>query len=468
MRDTAIIGAARAAGMLARLTRRGGGTALPGLLVERAAPTLITSLSERLTEGAILISGTNGKTTTARLLASLLTNAGYQVTHNREGSNLIRGIASALIKPLGQDNNTGAPKEIGLFEVDEATLPEAIALVQPKLILLLNLFRDQLDRYGEVDTIAAAWRAALRDLPEGTQLVLNADDPQVAALAESTNATTHFFGLEDTGVGLSEREHASDFVECPTCRIPYDYAVSYYGHLGHYRCPRCNGGRPQPTLTAQQVMLEGLKGSSVTLQSDAGQASGYLPLPGLYNVYNLLAAVAAAACLDLSLSALSETLEATRPVFGRGERFSLEGKPAVMLLTKNPVGANQVLRTLASEPGQKSLLIALNDGLADGRDVSWIWDVDYELLRGQVSSVIASGNRAADLGMRLKYAELFEAGARESHAVALPDLAQAITTAAYRLPEGETLYVLPTYTAMLELRRILTKMGAARPFWEEA
>lgn len=461
-----ILRAARILGAVSRRTGRGGGTALPGLLVERAAPDLISDLAASMAHGNILVSGTNGKTTSARLIAALLQQTGRQVVHNRAGSNLLRGIAAALV----QAPDTGAAQSIGLFEVDEATLPAAVALVRPRLVVLLNLFRDQLDRYGEVDTVAQRWREALSALPATAGVVLNADDPFVASLGTGFPGPVTYFGLDDAAAALPVRDAAADFVECPNCRLPYEYSLTFYGHLGHYRCPNCSTERPAPSVRATRVRSNGLAGTALTVLVGGEELSFELPLPGLYNGYNLLAALATAAALQLPLDGATAAIEQVKTAFGRGERFQFQGKSVVMLLIKNPVGANQVLRTICEEPGEKTVMLALNDLTADGEDVSWIWDVDFELLRGTTGAVVTSGRRAADMALRLKYAGWFEQ--REdghnptSRPTVLPDLEQALRTALYRLPSGATLYLLPTYTAMLALRRILSRLGMVRPFWE--
>ncbi|MSQ28568.1 MAG: Mur ligase family protein [Dehalococcoidia bacterium] len=461
-----VLRTARLLGAISRRSGRGGGTALPGLLVERVAPGLVSDLSASLPHGNILVTGTNGKTTTARLIAALLQHAGLRVVHNRAGSNLLRGIAAALVQGTAAGNDRG----IGLFEVDEATLPAAVGLVRPRLMVLLNLFRDQLDRYGEVDTVAQHWRSALTALPAGSGVVLNADDPFVASLGRGFPGPVTYFGLDDPGAALREREAAADFVECPACRLPYDYTLTFYGHLGHYRCQNCGSGRPEPQVRATSAHNNGPAGTAITVQTPGNTVTVNLPLPGLYNAYNLLAALATGAALQLPEAGAAAAIESVRSAFGRGERFQFEGRPVVMLLIKNPVGANQVLRTIRDEPGDKNVMIALNDLTADGEDISWIWDVDFEQLAGTTGAVVTSGRRAADMALRLKYAGWFETHRRDDAGVTrptvLPDLEQALRTALYQLPSGATLYLLPTYTAMLALRRILSRLGMVRPFWE--
>ncbi len=453
------MGAARLVGQATRLSGRGGGTALPGLLIERGAPKLIPDLAGRLDAGSILVSGTNGKTTTTRILSRAMSLAGYAVVHNRSGSNLVRGIAAALV----QANPNGGGPTAGLFEIDEATLPPTAPLLNPRAIVLLNLFRDQLDRYGEVDTIARLWRETLSALPTGCTLVLNADDPLVASLGRDYSGPVLYFGMEDHRHGLVERERAADFVECPQCDVPYDYDFTYYGHLGHYRCPSCGWSRPTPSVRASLVGLDGRAGASLTIEAGTEMLALQVPLPGLYNQYNVLAAAAGLTALSIPLSLLVTALQDIEPAFGRAERFRVDGKDVIMLLIKNPVGANQVIRLLKSLPGRKPVLLALNDLTADGEDVSWIWDADCEGLADQLEWVVVAGRRAEDMALRLKYAGCFSADLQPA---VLNDARSALTTALYRMEPGETLYVLPTYTAMLELRQVLSRMGAARPFWE--
>lgn len=464
MRRILLQKAALAAGALVRRSGRGGGTALPGLLIERTDPGLITELAARLDGGVVLVSGTNGKTTTAGLLATALRDAGRAVVHNRAGSNLVRGIAAALV----QDRPVGAAGAVGLFEVDEATLPAAIELVRPRLVVLLNLFRDQLDRYGEVDTIAQGWAGAIGRLPAAATLVLNADDPVVAALGAGFPGRVICFGVDDALAALDRPETAADLAGCARCRGPLAYDLRFYGHLGHYRCEGCGAARPQPEVRAVTARARGLQRVALSLAAGNETVDLNLPLPGLYNAYNLLAAAAAGRALDLPLSAAAAAAQGASAVFGRGEAFEFEGRRVVMLLVKNPVGANQVLRAVAGEPGGQSLLVVLNDLLADGEDVSWIWDVDFEMLAGRVRSVVAAGRRAADMALRLKYAGWSGPGAAPDSppVILLPGIEAALRTAVYRTPPGATLYVLPTYTAMLALRRLLTSLSVVRPFWE--
>ncbi|GBE57413.1 UDP-N-acetylmuramate--L-alanine ligase [bacterium BMS3Abin01] len=420
------------------------GTTLPGRLVLAADKRIIGRISRKYSRGTVIVSATNGKTTTSAMIASIFRKKGLRVARNREGANLEAGVASAV---LGDASMNGRPgSEIGLFEVDEAALPGVAWQCSPRIMLLMNLFRDQLDRYGELEHIAGLWRAALRSLPEKTQTVLNADDPMVAGMASVRPEQTVFYGIEAADGG--EMQHASDSKYCSNCGAALRYEAVFVGHLGKYHCPACGNTRPSPTVQARDVRLGGMAGSSFTLVAPGGHMEMEIRLPGLYNVYNALAAAAACTALGLDLRTISEGLAGFSAAFGRVEKLSIEGKAVMLLLVKNPVGFNEVVRTLMIEPGRKTLLLALNDHIADGRDISWIWDVDMEALAPAVAAAVTSGTRAWEMAMRLKYA-----GVEPERIEAVTDLGRALERALELTGTEETLFVLPTYTAMLSLRQ---------------
>jgi UDP-N-acetylmuramyl tripeptide synthase len=453
--------AALAAGRLAQSALRGlglgGGTTLPGHIARRIDPTFLRQAAGRLPQGVVLVSGTNGKTTTARLLAHLATTHGWRVVHNRAGANLLPGLAAALAPALDWQGRPRA--DLGVFEVDEATLPLALAEMPVRLVVLTNLFRDQLDRYGELDSLRRRWAAALADLPAGARLVLNADDPLVASLGQVRPAAALFYGLEEPALCQEQPDHAFDARLCP-CGHPLQYQGLYYAHLGQYRCPACGFARPAPQVAARRVVLQGLRGATVEL---AGQpAPLHSPLPGLYNVYNLLAVLAAAQGLGIAFTTVGPALARFPGVFGRLERVRLAGHDLLLALIKNPVGCNAVLRTLLSDPAPGPLAIAINDHFADGTDISWLWDADFELLRDWPGPLIVGGTRAEDMRLRLKYADLPPERIVLTHG---PDgLVQA---ALDRAGPGEPVYLLLTYTALLEVRAVLSKRGAVAPFWAD-
>jgi UDP-N-acetylmuramyl tripeptide synthase len=458
---------ARGAGTLAKLGGSGA-TSLPGRVLMALEPQAIGTLGARLPRGSAVISATNGKTTTAAMAAGILAEAGIPLVHNQAGANMAGGVATTLLDAARGREIAG---EMGLFEVDELWLASVTAALAPRAIVLGNLFRDQLDRFGELDAIADSWAQLLETSP--TRAVLNADDPLLADLGrERDPAARVYFGVEDDTLALPGLGHAADAKHCRRCGSPYVFDAVYLGHLGHYHCPTCGATRPTPQVLASEVALQGVRSAAFTLTTPAGAARVELALPGLYNVYNALAAAALGVALELPLDAVVAGLEAARPAFGRAETLRLGmpgaanghgedgGRELRILLVKNPAGANEVLRTLALEPGEHDLLGVLNDQIADGRDVSWIWDADFELLADRIASAVCSGSRAADLAARLKYA-----GMDPARITIEPDLPRALDTAAERTARGGTLYALPTYTAMLALRELLVARGAARGRW---
>jgi lipid II isoglutaminyl synthase (glutamine-hydrolysing) len=449
--------AARAIGTLSRRTGRGGGTTLPGRILLRAAPDAIARLGGRLAGERTVISATNGKTTTAGMLASALGAAGRRPVHNRAGSNMAWGVATALLEQRGTE---------GLFEVDEAWLPRIADELSPTLLVLGNLFRDQLDRYGELERLADEWTRVIADREGGMGLVLNADDPLVADLGRDGDLRRRdgvtFFGIEDPAQAVPELQHAFDAKHCRRCGFPYRYERAYVGHLGDYACPNCGADRPAPDVYATEIELHGIEGSTFLAHAPWADLRIELPLPGLYNVYNALAAIAAAGRLGVEPDLIRSGLHSVRAAFGRVETIAVDGGSLSILLIKNPAGANEVLRTVQLEAvragTELDLWIALNDRIADGRDVSWIWDADFELLADQVRIVRCTGTRAAEIALRLKYAgwpvERIEvvAGIGESLDRALAD-------------SSGRLFALPTYTALIELRTLLTRRGLATEFW---
>ncbi|MBV9684891.1 MAG: DUF1727 domain-containing protein [Solirubrobacterales bacterium] len=452
--------AARAVGELARRARRGGGTSLPGKVLLALEPDAIPELAGRLPRGSMVISATNGKTTTAAMVAAVLGRAGISVVHNRAGANMAGGVASTLLAAARGGGRIDG--ELGLFELDEFWLDRVAPQLEPRGILLGNLFRDQLDRYGELDTIADRWAAVAAGASgRGARLVLNADDPLIADLGrEAANVT--YFGIEDPSVAVPEMQHASDSKHCRRCGAAYVYDVVYLGHLGRYRCPVCGRERPAPTVAAERIELHGTRRSEFELVAPAGRARVELPLPGLYNVYNALGAGALCLGLGLGLDTVVAGLGDVRAAFGRAERIAIGDVEVQTLLVKNPAGANEILRTLVLEPEEIDLLAILNDRTADGRDVSWVWDADFEMLAERVRRVTCAGTRAAELAVRLKYA-----GVPVDRLHVVPGVAAALDEAVAEADRGR-LYVLPTYTALLELRGLLAGRGQAVPFWEPA
>ncbi len=448
-----IVGA-RAAGTLSRLFRAGGGTTLPGKLVSKLDSTAVDRLAERLPEGSVLISATNGKTTTAAMAAEIL-RPRYELAYNAAGANLVSGVTGALL--------SARHAELGLFEVDEAALLEVARRVRPRILCLGNLFRDQLDRYGELELIAERWRETVAALPEAI-LVVNGDDPLVGDLARLTGpGRTIVYGLDDPRVARAALQHAADSKHCLVCGTPLGYVAAYVGHLGDYTCPHCGAARPALDVCAREIELHGPEGVAFSLESQGGFARVELALPGLYNVYNAVAAAAVCLTLDVPLGDVVAGLERFLPAFGRFERIPIGERRLLILLIKNPAGANEAIRTLIDRGGPRVAVVALNDDVADGHDVSWIWDVDFEPFADGCERIVVSGTRAAEMALRFAYGG-FDRGRID----VVPDLEQALDRGLALTPPGGELVVLPTYTAMLALRRIVSRRGHAKNFWEKA
>lgn len=436
--------AARLVGTASRALRAGGGTSLPGKVALHIDPYLLKKLAAELSEGVILITGTNGKTTTARMLAGMLRQQGYSVVHNREGANLRSGIATALLSDKG---------DVGLLEVDEATIPLVATDLAPKAIVVTNIFRDQLDRYGELDRTAELIGSAIEAAGPATTAVLNADDPRVAALATGSAARVSHYGL-----GHADAGHASsqkDSRDCRVCGTALDYQLYFYAHLGHYSCPACGASRPTPTVVAAEIASEsGAMRFQLSVEGDHTEVK--LPVPGLYNVYNALAAVGAARALGIPAAAAAHTLENYQPAFGRMERVDVGDCRVLLALVKNPTGFDQVIEAITADDSMRSAVIGINDELADGTDVSWLWDVNIERLAG-LPLLVASGIRAADMAVRLKYA-----GAPPESIVMERQLESAIKRAMY---PGGAVAVICTYTALFEARRALARLTDLKEFW---
>ena len=464
VRLAAAILAARAAGLASRTLRRGGGSTMPGVVARRVDPKVLSRLSGRLPRGSAAVTGTNGKTTTTRMVAKILGMAGLRAVNNSTGANLVTGVTAALVS---DSSLLGRPRsEMGLFEVDEANVPKVAAEAELSLLAVLNLFRDQLDRYGELAYTAKVIASSFPDLPGGGSVVLNADDPLVASLGRSAGRPV-FFGVDEPTLDTGTLQHIADSKDCPVCGTALDYEAVYFGHMGLYRCPNCGFERPEPAYRATRVRMDGPRGTDFLLTTPHGGVGVRIALPGLYNVYNALAAAAVAGEMGVRPPEIAKGLKSFGGAFGRVERVKAQDKEVFLLLIKNPVGFNEILRTFLAGPDERpaeprNVLIAINDNDADGRDVSWLWDVDFEMLTGSNArtNFFVTGIRAEDMAVRLKYTEL-------PVRWAVPDREEALTRALEATPPGETLYVLPTYTAMLELRKVLSDLGHTHPFWED-
>lgn len=439
----------KSAAGLSRKLGRGGGGALPGVIADKLDKGLAHKLVSRIPHGVIIVTGTNGKTTTTRMIASILEARGETVLTNRSGSNLRRGVLSSLI--AGADRRGRMKATVALFEVDEASLRRIAPELAPRHIVVLNLFRDQLDRYGELDTTAALIGQGIAATK--ARVYLNADDPLVASLAKyaALPELVHYFGIEGLPATSTTHAMATDSDRCPVCGSRLTFSRTFYGHIGHYACPTGDYGRPQPGVVVTGVTRADVSGTDFAVAIAGKRHRATLPLPGTYNLYNALAAIALASGLGAPADTVLPVIARTTAAFGRVERVELRGRTLYLLLIKNPAGFTQVLETFLLGQASPHVLMLINDEHADGRDVSWLWDVPLETLAPLEPVVTVGGTRATDMMLRLKYAGITAHGSSNLDAV--------LERFIHGLAEGETGYVLPTYTAMLAVRRKLAAEG---------
>jgi UDP-N-acetylmuramyl tripeptide synthase len=424
------VSVAKSVTFFVRSLRLGAASVLPGSIARRIEPRLLQLLSQQVKKGVILIAGTNGKTTTSLLLKTILENKGYTIAHNSTGANLENGLMTALLE--GTNLVGTLDVDYAILEVDENIVPKVLTPLQPQIILCLNLFRDQLDRYGEVDTISKRWTKVISTLPPETVVIPNADDPTLSYLGQQLPQRVLFFGLNEPQHYLEAIPHAVDSIYCPRCGHSLDYQGVYLSHLGDFTCPKCGFSKSQPTLESSewpQILV------------------------GLYNKYNTLAAVTAAKELGVDEATIKNTVNNFQAAFGRAEDLVINGKKVRILLSKNPVGTNETIRVV-TQSTDKTTLLVLNDRTPDGTDVSWIWDVDTEKLVERGGTLVVSGDRVYDMALRLRYSQ--KSPESTLNLIVEEDLRQAIATALEHTPDNETLHILPTYSAMLEVREVLT------------
>jgi UDP-N-acetylmuramyl tripeptide synthase len=409
---------------LSRMFHKGAGITWSGEIALRIDSDFVKHSAEQIPE-RILIAGTNGKTTTSAMIAHILLREEYKIVHNKTGANLLNGIAGTLISSRGDISENS----VAVFESDEAAFGHIASQVKPTILVLLNLFRDQLDRYGEVDVIADKWSRVLSTLPKDTVVIANGDDPLIVHVTKSFKGTIQYFGIQDPSLSTSSLSHATDSIYCSECGGKLAYDAIYISHLGDWHCTVCENKRPQIRSYKEKA-----------------------PLVGLYNIYNTYAAFSVAKQFKLSTQSTVRALSTFKPVFGRQETFIRGGKKIQVFLSKNPTGFNENLKTILSLDNAGTLLFVLNDRIADGTDVSWIWDVDFELLNNVSIPVICSGDRANDMVLRIKYSH----GDKKETLRVEENLKNAIEYAISKTTEEKVCYILPTYTAMLNARKILT------------
>ncbi|MBA2290413.1 MAG: DUF1727 domain-containing protein, partial [Chloroflexia bacterium] len=323
---------------------RGGGTSAPGLVADRVDANLLTKLTDRLNHGVVTVAGTNGKTTTSRMIADLLEAGGMKPVHNRSGSNLVRGVISAFASQARLDGDPGG--DAGVIEADEAALPELLERVAPRVLLLNNLFRDQLDRYGELDTIARKWRPAIERLGPETTIVVNADDPTLVSLTTGIAARVVRFGFDEERHRLESLSHASDAAACRVCGADLAWHALYVSHLGDWYCPSCDNRRPDLDAVGSNIQLHGVESLGMTVRDSDDNHAIHVGVPGVYNAYNVLAAVTVGRVMDVPMPTIISSMAAFRSAFGRIERVTYRDRALTLALVKNPVGFNEVLRML--------------------------------------------------------------------------------------------------------------------------
>ena len=456
------ISAGKLAGASGRFFRIGGGTSLPGMIARRIDPNVLKSVVGASKAKKIVITGSNGKTTTARMTAAIADFSGQRVSHNRTGSNMLQGVTSVAVNFADMFGRLDS--DVLLFEIDEGTIPLAVPEIQPDVVLITNIFRDQLDRYGELYSVANALNQMLESLPETSTILLNGNDPQVASFGLHAKAKRLFFGLETKEVGTPVPEQSADIIRCINSQEDLQYEVAYMSHLGIYRCPNCGYTLPKLDFAATSVQLapDGQGPSHVKLRTPQGEIELEIPIPGLHNVYNAAAAIGATMSAGFSMEKAPAAIASIRPAFGRLEKIQAGDQTIYLAFVKNPTSFNLMLRLIAQHETEKHLMVVASNTIVDGEDFAWLWDVDIESIASDVRDVVCSGSKAEELAMRLKYAEI------PVDKISIVHEREAGLDAALRnAGPGGTLYIMASYTPTHELRRIMQKRGWVKHFWEE-
>jgi UDP-N-acetylmuramyl tripeptide synthase len=456
------ISAGKLASASGRLFHIGGGTSLPGMIARRIDPTVLKSVVGASKAKKIVITGSNGKTTTARMTAAIADASGHSVSQNRTGSNLLQGITSVAVNFA--DVFGRLDSDVLLFEIDEGTIPLAVPEIQPDVVVITNIFRDQLDRYGELYSVANALDKMLESLPETATIVLNGNDPQVANFGKNAKARKIYFGLETTEIGTPVPEQSADIIRCLHCGADFLYEIAYLSHLGIYRCPECGYTLPNldVAVTSAALASNGEGPSHIKLRTPLGELKLEIPLPGVHNIYNAAAAISAAIAAGFTTEKVQNAMNGLRTAFGRMEKIQAGDKNIYLSFVKNPTSFNLMLRLIAQHPGKKHLLLAMSHTVVDGQDFAWLWDVELEDIAADVLDAVCSGNKQEELAMRLKYADI-----PVDKISLVEDREAALDAALKQVDPGGTLYIMSGYTPTQELRRIMQKRGWVKHFWEE-
>ena len=447
----------------------GNGTAIPGRVALAIDPGALAGLVAEIRRGSVLVTGSNGKGTTCRMLAEIMRAAGWHPVLNAEGANQRSGLATTLVAHAGPAGHLpGDAQSIGLFEVDEGSLPEIVRQVPaPKAIVCTNIFRDQLDRYFEPAYIRALLDRAMRSMPAATVLVLNADDPRTAYLGADLPNPRLYFGMSDVIPGRGDADPTSDYPRCPRCEGELAYSCVFYAHLGHWACRSCGLSRPQPDVTATKIDVIGATSTRLHVVTATAETVLDVPMPGMYNAYNALAAVTAATACHLPDSSLGALESVTAGSF-RMERIQVTGHDVYLALAKNANGYTEVLRAVLGDGEPRRMLLGLNDCPGKQPDTSWIWDVDFDPLAGLVPAPVVTGNRAADLAVRLRYAGWLGDEPHHASAVVIePDPVRAFQAVIAATPAGQPLWIVSTSIVLWQIRHWLRRQGHVPALWRE-
>jgi UDP-N-acetylmuramyl tripeptide synthase len=457
-RRFAALVAGKAAAAATRLTGRGGGTSLPGMVARRIDPGILAALIGERGIPVVAITGSNGKTTTARFTAALLRGAGLPVSHNSAGSNLVQGVASIAVS--ASDLRGRIPLSVVVSEVDEGALPIVASEIRPGALLVTNLFRDQLDRYGEIYAVADLFERVAVRMPSDSVLCLNADDPIVAGLGAARAGRRITFGLA-LGRSTDQITRAADTIRCPRCRADLAYDQVYLSHMGAWRCPACGLERPPLDVAVTELEVRGLGETRCTVQTLAGTLELTIPQSGVHIAYDAAGALAICLALGVPLDRAAASLATVDPAFGRLERIQAGDRTIMLGFAKNPTSFNTTLRALATEGLPRELLIAASNTLVDGEDFAWLWDVDFEGAAASIGQVTVSGLRADELANRLKYA-----GIDPGRITTVEDRRRALGVALAGTEPGGTLTILAGYTPTIELREEMRRRGWVGRYWK--
>jgi len=458
------LAAGKAASKTSKVLGFGGGTSFPGRVARWVDPGVLQKVTAASDLRSVVVTGSNGKTTTCRILAALADAGGLEVVQNRSGSNLLQGVISAAL--LGADLRGRLEAQLLLLEIDELVLSKVIPDLQPDTFVVTNIFRDQLDRFGELYSMARDIESVIEGLPASATVVLNGDDPLVASFAPAARAKRMYFGIRDDRPGSQLPEHAADTIRCVQCQHPLTYRAVHVSHLGDYECPECGNARPALDVAVTAIQPSQRTGSEITVETPAGTFSLHVPLAGMHNVYNAAAALAGATTLELPQplepSDARRAIDGVRPAFGRLEEIRAGDRRVMLAFVKNPTSYNTTMREVLRQPGRKHILAAHSNTVVDGEDFAWLWDVELEQLVPQMASLTVSGTRAEEVALRFKYA-----GADPATMQVIPDRAAALDMALAGTPSAEPLCVFAGYTPMRELRNVMQHRGWVPPFWKE-